>query len=46
MSSYIAAQRSVETLRVGIPGTLVGFLPFCVGAEVDAYRNGAQATAW
>jgi hypothetical protein len=30
MSSCIAAQRSVENLRGGIPGTLVDFLPFCV----------------
>jgi NitT/TauT family transport system substrate-binding protein len=34
-----AAQPSVETVRVGIPGKLVDFSPFFVGSKIGIYRS-------
>jgi len=34
-----AAQPTVETIRVGIPGKLVDFSPFFVGAKTGIYRS-------
>ena len=34
-----AAQPTVETIRIGIPGKLVDFAPFFVGIKTGIYRN-------
>ena len=35
----MAAQSSTETIRIGIPGKLVDFLPFFVGLKTGIYRS-------
>ena len=38
-ASVIAAQPTIETVRVGIPGKLVDFSPFYVGLKTGIYRS-------
>ena len=35
----MAAQSSIETIRIGIPGKLVDFSPFFVGLKTGIYRS-------
>jgi len=37
--TILAAQRTTETIRVGIPGKLVDFSPFFVGLKTGIYRD-------
>ena len=39
VSPSIAAQTSIDTIRVGIPGKLVDFSPFFVGVKTGIYRS-------